>query len=89
VRIAVTLMIVASAAGGCARRSDPALSSRGEDDDAFCRAKGLSAGSNEYVACRKDRDAQKSDPNARAERAHRNLTDLMISTPAGADPMRR
>lgn len=88
-RMAVALMVVAAATGGCARRGDPVASSRGEDDDAFCRGRGVAPGSNEYVACRKDRDLQNSDPNGRAERAHRNLTETMINTPAGGDPMRR
>ena len=34
----------------------------GDDDDAFCRANNVKAGSPEYIACRKDRDVQRATP---------------------------
>ena len=39
------------------------------DDDAFCRANNVAVGSNEYVNCRKNRDVQRGNANARADRA--------------------
>ena len=57
------------------------VSSLGEDDDAFCRANDVVAGSSEYVACRKNRDVQRSNAAANADRAQRNLSETMINTP--------
>jgi hypothetical protein len=38
-------------------------------------------GSPEYVACRKDRDVQRNNANARADRAQRNLGEYMLNHP--------
>ncbi len=51
------------------------------DDDAFCRANNVAAGSPEYVACRKDRDVQRNSANARADRRQRNLGEYMLNNP--------
>jgi hypothetical protein len=51
------------------------------DDDAFCRANNVAMGSPEYVACRKDRDVQRNNANARADRAQRNLGEYMLNNP--------
>jgi len=51
------------------------------DDDAICRKTG-EPGSPAYVACRRDRDvaaAHASSTNAGLERAHKGLTDRMLS----------
>lgn len=77
----VTLTLIALAFTGCARRSDIPVSSLGEDDDAICRANNVTIGSNEYVACRKDRDVQRSNAAGRADRAQRNLGEMMLNTP--------
>ena len=50
------------------------------DDDAFCRAS-HAAGSPEYVACRKDRDVQRANANARADKRQRNLGEYMLNNP--------
>lgn len=45
--------------GGCASQQEQpvaAVTAPAPDDDAYCRAKGLKAGSDEYVNCRRDRD---------------------------------
>ena len=39
------------------------------DDDAFCRANNVAAGSPEYVACRKDRDVSSAITPTRAPTA--------------------
>ena len=57
------------------------VNSGGDDDDAFCRANNVKMGSPEYVACRKDRDVQRNNANARADRAQRNLGEYMLNNP--------
>ena len=51
------------------------------DDDAFCRANNVAAGSNDYVICRKNRDVQRGNANARADRSQRNLAEQMLNNP--------
>ena len=77
------LMLVALALGACAQqRGQVPVSSLGEDDDAICRANGVKAGSAEYVACRKDRDAVRGNAIARSDRAQRDLAEYMLDHPA-------
>ena len=52
-----------------------------QDDDTYCRANNVAAGSPEYIACRKDRDAMRDRAAARADRRQRDLGDYMISHP--------
>ncbi|MGB9118918.1 hypothetical protein, partial [Bradyrhizobium sp.] len=67
-------LIVALTVSACVQRSQvPALSSLSEDDDTFCRANNVAAGSPEYVACRRDRDVQRSNAIARADKKQRDL----------------
>jgi hypothetical protein len=77
--IAMTLSVLTLTA--CASRNDVPVSSLGEDDDAICRANGVAAGSSEYVACRKNRDVQRGNAAARADRTQRNMSETMINTP--------
>jgi hypothetical protein len=77
--IALTLAALALAA--CASRNEIPVSSLGEDDDAICRANNVAAGSSEYVACRKNRDVQRGNAAARADRAQKNLSETMVNTP--------
>jgi hypothetical protein len=77
--IAVTLAALTLAA--CASRNEIPVSSLGEDDDAICRANGAVVGSSDYVACRKNRDVQRGNAAARADRAQKNLSETMINTP--------
>ena len=51
------------------------------DDDAFCRANNVAVGSNDYVNCRKNRDVQRGNANARADRAQRNMAEQMLNNP--------
>ena len=77
--LAVTL--AAPLLTGCLERGQsPMIDSMG-DDDAFCRANNVAAGSPSYVACRKDRDAQRSNANARADRRQRDLGEYMMNNP--------
>ena len=65
----------------CASRNDVPVSSLGEDDDAICRANNVAVGSSDYVACRKNRDVQRGNAAARADRAQENLSETMVNTP--------
>jgi hypothetical protein len=80
-RLLITLTLALTLAACASRNEAPAVASGGDDDDAFCRASGVAAGSNEYVACRKNRDVQRGNATTRADRTQRNLTETMINTP--------
>ena len=51
------------------------------DDDAFCRANNVAVGSQEYVDCRKNRDVQRGNSNARTDRRQRDLGEYMLNNP--------
>ena len=75
------LTLAALALSACASRNEIPVSSLGEDDDAICRANNVAVGSSDYVACRKNRDVQRGNAAAKADRAQRNLSETMINTP--------
>jgi hypothetical protein len=75
------LAIVAAVLSACAARNEIPVSSLGEDDDAICRANNVAVGSSDYVACRKNRDVQRGNAAAKADRAQRNLSETMVNTP--------
>jgi hypothetical protein len=77
----VALTFAALALTACAARNEIPVSSLGEDDDAICRANNVAVGSSDYVACRKNRDVQRGNAAARADRAQENLSETMINTP--------
>jgi hypothetical protein len=69
----IALLLVAPLLAGCLERGQPTMvNAGGDDDDAFCRANNVVAGSKEYVACRKDRDVQRNNANGRADRRQRS-----------------
>ena len=76
--IALTVVLALSA---CAQRSQVALSTLGEDDDALCRANNVAAGSSQYIACRKDRDVLRNNAAGRADRRQRDLGEYMLNHP--------
>ena len=81
-RLYIALLLVAPLIAGCLERGQPTMvNSGGDDDDAFCRANNVKTGSPEYVACRKDRDVQRNNANAKADRAQRNLGEYMLNHP--------
>jgi hypothetical protein len=87
----IALVLVVPLLAGCLERGQSTLvNAGGDDDDAFCRANGVVAGSKEYVACRKDRDVQRSNAEARGERKHRDLSEQMLNHPdhPNGDPSR-
>jgi hypothetical protein len=78
--LALTLAALTLAA--CAKRHEsPVNSTLNEDDDTFCRANNVAAGSPEYVACRKDRDVQRGNAIVRADKKQRDLGEYMLNNP--------
>ncbi|HXB80209.1 MAG TPA: hypothetical protein VNX23_22825 [Bradyrhizobium sp.] len=79
----LVLALAALTLSSCAKRNElPVSSSLSEDDDTFCRAGGkVAVGSPEYVACRKDRDAQRGNAIARADKKQRDLGEYMLNNP--------
>ena len=79
--MAIILVLAAPSLAGCLERGQPVMVDATADDDAFCRANNVQQGSPEYVACRKDRDVQRSRGEARSDRAQRNLGEYMLNNP--------
>jgi hypothetical protein len=79
--MSIIVLALALALSACASRNDTPVATVTEDDDAFCRANGVAAGSSDYVACRKNRDVQRSNEVSKAARTQRNLSETMINTP--------
>ncbi|MEH2472689.1 hypothetical protein V1281_006122 [Nitrobacteraceae bacterium AZCC 2161] len=77
----IALTLAALALASCVERNAIPASSLGEDDDAICRANGVVVGSADYAACRKNRDVQRGNAIARADRAQRNLGEYMLNNP--------
>ena len=75
-------MLIAPLLAGCLERGQPTMVDASGDDDAVCRANNVQAGSAEYVACRKDRDVQRSNYNARVDRRQRDLGEYMLNNPS-------
>ena len=80
-RFLIPLLLTAPLLAGCLERGQPVMVDSSADDDAFCRANNVAVGSNEYVNCRKNRDVQRGNANARADRAQRNLAEQMLNNP--------
>jgi hypothetical protein len=78
----LALSLVALTLSACVQRNQaPVLSGLNEDDDTFCRANNVAAGSPEYVACRRDRDVQRGNVIARADKKQRDLGEYMLNNP--------
>src|SRR5438552_11123961 len=75
------LLLITPLLAGCLERGQPTMVDTSGDDDAFCRANNVAVGSNEYVNCRKNRDVQRGNANARTDRAQRNLAEQMLNNP--------
>lgn len=84
IHVCAVLMVVAGfALAGCSsfeRHPAPEAAAAAQaDDDTICRANGVAPGSDAYVACRKNRDAQRGGAADRLERSHRNLAERMLN----------
>ena len=77
----IALLLAAPLLTGCLERGQPTMVDSSADDDAFCRANNVAAGSNDYVICRKNRDVQRANANVRTDRAQRNLAEQMLNNP--------
>ena len=77
----IALLLVAPLLAGCLERGKPTVVETSGDDDAICRANNVAAGSSEYVACRKDRDVNRNNAAARADRRQRDLGEYMLNHP--------
>jgi hypothetical protein len=77
----IALLLLAPLLAGCLERGQPTMVDSSGDDDAYCRAGNVAAGSPQYVACRKDRDVQRSNANARTDRRQRDLGEYMLNHP--------
>jgi hypothetical protein len=80
-RTLIPLLLIVPLLAGCLERGQPIMVDTSGDDDAFCRANNVAVGSTEYVNCRKNRDVQRGNANARTDRAQRNLADHMLNNP--------
>ena len=80
---AAALTAFALMLAACVQRDQvPIASSLNEDDDSFCRAGGkVAPGSSEYVACRRDRDAQRNAAIVSADKKQRDLAVYMLNNP--------
>jgi hypothetical protein len=79
-RLPLALLLIAPLLAGCLERGQPTMVDTSADDDAYCRSN-APVGSNDYVNCRKNRDVQRGNANARADRAQRNLAEQMLNNP--------
>ena len=83
--LTLPLALLASALvlGACAKRNEVPLSANlSEDDDTYCRAGGkIAPGSPEYVNCIRNRDAQRSNAIARADKKQQGLAEYMLNNP--------
>jgi hypothetical protein len=77
----IALLLVAPLLAGCLERGKPTVVETSGDDDAICRANNVAAGSSENVACRKDRDVNRNNAAARADRRQRDLGEYMLNHP--------
>jgi hypothetical protein len=77
----LALLLITPLLAGCLERGPLTMANSGGDDDAICRTNNAGAGSPEYVACRRDRDVQRGDAAARADRRQRDLGEYMLNHP--------
>ena len=76
------LTLAALSLAACATRNEAPMSAGlSEDDDSYCQSHGGPTGSPQYVACRKDRDVQRSDALTRADKKQRDLGEWMLNHP--------
>jgi hypothetical protein len=81
-RHVLALALAALSLSACVSRTEvPMSAGLSEDDDAYCRRTAGTAGSPEYVACRKDRDVQRGDAVTRADKKQRDLGEWMLNHP--------
>jgi len=78
----IALALISPMLAGCLEKGQPTLiNADGDDDDAFCQRNNVKQGSSAYIACRKDRDVQRNNANARADKRQRDLGEDMVNHP--------
>jgi hypothetical protein len=80
-RMLLACLLIAPLLAGCFERGQLPMTDTSVDDDAYCRANSVAPGSDSYVICRKNRDVQRGNANARADRAQRNMAEQMLNNP--------
>ena len=81
-RTPFALLLALPLLGGCLERGQSTVADSMGDDDQYCQAGGkVKIGSPEYVSCRKDRDVQRQNAEARADRKQRDLGEYMLNHP--------
>ena len=80
-QLLIALVLIAPLLAGCLERGKPTIVETSGDDDAICRANNVAVGSPAYIACRKDRDVQRNNADARADRRQRDLGEYMLTHP--------
>jgi hypothetical protein len=81
VRYLTALLLIAPLLAGCLERGQPTMVDTSTDDDAYCRRNNVAPGSSEYITCRKDRDVQHANADARTDRRQRDLGEYMMNNP--------
>jgi hypothetical protein len=81
-KLGIALWLTTPLLAGCLEQGKRTVENTlGEDDDTFCRANNVAPGSSAYIACRKDRDVQRSNADARTDRRQRDLGEYMLNHP--------
>ena len=82
-RTTLTKLLLTIAVGlslaGCFQSAREQAQAAAVDDDALCQKNGGPPGSNGYAACMRDSDVQRSNSQARIDRAHRNVSESMLN----------
>jgi hypothetical protein len=78
-RLLLTMLVGLSLAG-CLQTAREELATAVTDDDALCQKNAGPPGSSPYAACMKDRDAQRSQSQARMDRSHRRVSEDMLNS---------
>jgi len=79
-KLGIALLLLAPLLAGCWSRAGRRVEYADEDDDTFCRANHVAAGSPEYIACRKDRTSSAITPRP-APTAPARLGEYMVNHP--------
>jgi len=78
----LALLLALPLLAGCLERGRSPIAESMGDDDQYCQAGGkVAIGTPEYVACRKDRDVQRQNAEARTDRRQRDLGEYMMNNP--------
>lgn len=77
----LAIVFASLALSACSARYQTPVAMGGDDDDAVCQSRGYAVGSPEYVACRRDRDVQRSAAITRSDRRQRDLGEYMLNHP--------